>query len=120
MVNKKCQYTHLYNKECFIKGESHNDMPNSMYVEILDKYMTIKCRHPECFGKTYPCQHLLMNKNEMNVAFHGDVTINIGNTDNDLVEFQLIDIYEDKKLNELKLLFNFFSLFLFALLYSIQ
>ena len=39
-------------------------MQNSMYVDMLDKYMTIKCRHPDCFGKQYPCNHLIMNKNE--------------------------------------------------------
>jgi P4 family phage/plasmid primase-like protien len=101
IVNDKCQYTQLNNKGCFIKGCEHNDMPRSMYVEVLDKFMTIKCRHPECFGKTYPCNHILMNKNEMNIAFNGDITININNTDDELVEFQKIDIYEDEKLNEL-------------------
>jgi phage/plasmid-associated DNA primase len=84
-----------------MKGDEHVDMPNSMYIDIIDKFMTIKCRHPECFGKKYPCDHVItMNKNEMNIIFNGDVTINI-NKDDDLVEFQEIDIYEDKKLNEL-------------------
>ena len=77
-------------------------MLNSMYIDVLDKFMTIKCRHPECFGKTYPCSHILMNKNEMNIAFNGDVTININNTqDDELIEFQQIDIFDDSKLNEL-------------------
>jgi hypothetical protein len=101
-VNGKCNYTHLKNKECLIKGCEHVDMPSSMYVEVLDKFMTIKCRHPECFGKTYPCNHILMNKNEMNIAFHGDVNITINQgPDNELVEFQQIDIYDDPELNEL-------------------
>jgi P4 family phage/plasmid primase-like protien len=94
-------YIHLKNRDCLIKGSEHIDMPNSMYVDILDKYMTIKCRHPECFGKKYPCNHILMNKNEMNIAFHGDVTININNNDDELVEFQQIDIYDDQQINEL-------------------
>ena len=103
ILNDKCQLTHLYNKECFIKGNSHIDMPQSMYVEILDKYMTIKCRHPECFGKIYPCNHILMNKNETNIAFHGDVNITINNNyqDDELIEFQQTDIYDDPKVNEL-------------------
>ena len=102
VVNDKCQLTHLHNTECLIKGSNHQDMPQSMYVEILDKFMTIRCRHPECFGKTYPCNHILMNKNEMNIAWHGDVNITINNNkDDDLVEFQEINIYEDEKLNEL-------------------
>ena len=71
IVNDKCQITHLHNKECLIKGSPHPDMPSSMYVEILDKFMTIKCRHNECFAKTYPCNHILMNKNETNIRCHG-------------------------------------------------
>jgi P4 family phage/plasmid primase-like protien len=102
MVNDRNYYTHLHNKECFIKGNEHQDMPKSMYVEIMDKFMTIKCRHPECFGKSYPCNHILMNKNETNIAFHGDVNITINQgKDDELVEFQQIDIYEDQELNEL-------------------
>jgi P4 family phage/plasmid primase-like protien len=102
VVNEKCQYTHLKNRECLIKGCEHDDMKQTMYVEVLDKFMTIKCRHPECFGKTYPCNHILMTKNEMNIAFNGDITININNNqDDELVEFQQIDIYEDPKVNEL-------------------
>ena len=102
IVNDRNYYTHLHNKECFIKGDEHKDMPRSMYVEIMDKFMTIKCRHPECFGKSYPCNHILMNKNETNIAFHGDVNITINQgKDEELVEFQQIDIYEDKKVNEL-------------------
>ena len=103
IINNRNYYTHLKNKECLIKGCEHPDMPTSMYIDIIDKFMTIKCRHSECFGKTYPCQHILMNKNEVNIAFNGDVTININNNngDDELVEFQQINIYEDEKLNEL-------------------
>jgi P4 family phage/plasmid primase-like protien len=100
-VNNRNHFTNLKNKDCLIKGCEHPDMPNSMYVDVLDKFMTIKCRHHECFGKTYPCNHILMTKNEMNIAFNGDVTININNQDDELVEFQQIDIYEDQILNEL-------------------
>ena len=82
----------MHNKDCLIKGGLHKDLPNSMYIEMLDKFMTIKCRHPECFGKVYPCQHVQLNKNEMNIAFNGDVTININNgKDDELVEFQKIE-----------------------------
>jgi P4 family phage/plasmid primase-like protien len=102
IVNDKCQYTKINNKKCLIKGGEHDGMNQSMYVEVIDKFMTIKCQHPECFGKTYPCNHILMNKNEMNIAFHGDVNITINQgKDDELVEFQKIDIYEDDQLNEL-------------------
>jgi P4 family phage/plasmid primase-like protien len=102
MVNDKCQYINIKNKNCLIKKGEHFDMPDSMYVEILDKFLTIKCKHPECFGKMYPCNHILMNKNEMNIAFNGNVNITINNGSNEeLVDFQQIDLYEDTKLNEL-------------------
>jgi len=102
-INNVNQHTYLLNDSCLIKGCKHEGMPNSMYVDIIDRFMTIKCRHPECFGKTYPCEHLLMNKNEMNIAFNNsNVTININNgQDDELVEFQQINIFEDEKVNEL-------------------
>jgi hypothetical protein len=100
IVSDKCKLTHLYNKECLIKGGHHIDMPCSMYVEIFDTYLTIKCRHTECFGKIYPCNHISMNKNETNIVFNGDININQGK-DPELIEFQQINIYENKELNEL-------------------
>ena len=101
-VSDRSYYMDLKNKECLIKGCEHPDMPYSMYVDMVDKFMSIKCRHPECHGKIYPCQHILMSKNEMNIAFNGDITININNgADDELVEFQQIDIYDEPKLNEL-------------------
>jgi P4 family phage/plasmid primase-like protien len=103
MVNDKCNYTPLQNKECLIKGGCHNDLPNSMYIEMLDKFITIKCKHHECFGKIYPCQHIQLTKQEMNIVFNGDINITINNNkeDDELVEFQQIDIYEIPKINEL-------------------
>jgi P4 family phage/plasmid primase-like protien len=102
-INECNYYTYLKNKECLIKGAEHPDMANSMYIDMVDRFMTIRCRHNECFGKTYPCKHVLMTKNEMNIALHGDIniTINNGHDDEELVEFQKIDIYDDPKLNEL-------------------
>jgi len=102
VVNNKNSFIHLKNNDCLIKKYQHADMSNSMYIDIVDKYMTIRCRHPDCFGKSYPVNHIMMNKNEMNNIFYGDVTINLGtNPDDELVEFQEIDIYDDPKLNEL-------------------
>jgi P4 family phage/plasmid primase-like protien len=98
MISDKCSYTHLHNNECLIKGVAHIDYPKSMYVEMIDKFLTIKCRHPECFGKIYPCHHMVLNKQEMNIF---NITINNGKEDEELVEFQKIDIYEDPKINEL-------------------
>jgi P4 family phage/plasmid primase-like protien len=104
VVNDKCNYTNLCNKECLIKGAPHADLPCSMYVEMMDKFMIIKCSHKECYGKAYPCQHIQLNKNETNIAFNGDLNMNItinNGKDDELIEFQKIDIYEDPVLNEL-------------------
>jgi P4 family phage/plasmid primase-like protien len=102
-VNDKTTYVQLKNKECLIKGGEHKDMPNSMHLNIVDKFMTIICRHPECFGKCYPCNHVTtLTKNEMVIANNENVNIYINQKeDDDLVEFQQIDIYEDKNLNKL-------------------
>jgi P4 family phage/plasmid primase-like protien len=102
VVNEKCNYTHIHNQKCLIKGDKHEDMKSSMYVEIIDKFMTIKCKHTECFGKTYPCNHILMNKNEMNIAFNGNFNITINNGENnETIEFPKINLYNDEKLNDL-------------------
>jgi P4 family phage/plasmid primase-like protien len=103
IINDVCSYTHLQNSECLIKGDVHKDLPKSMYIEMLKDLITIKCRHPECFGKIYPCQHIQLSKQEMNIAFNGNVNITINNnTNNDeLVDFQLINLFDDNFLNEL-------------------
>jgi len=94
-------YMNLKNTECLIKNGVHADFPTSMYLEITDKLATVKCRHPECFGKIL-CNHVQLTKQEVNIVFNGNVTININNNnDDDLVEFQQINIYEDKELNKL-------------------
>ena len=95
-------YTKILNTKCFIKGEAHNDMNESMYIEMIDKFMTIKCRHHECFGMTYyPNGHISMTKNEMNI-FYGNVTININNNKDEILEFNELKIYDNnEKLNKL-------------------
>jgi P4 family phage/plasmid primase-like protien len=103
-MGDKSSFTDIKNLKCLIKGEEHKDMKNSMYVDITDKFMSIKCKHPECFGKIYPCNHILMNKNETNIAFYGNVNITINNNkceDDELVDFQQIDLYKDEIINKL-------------------
>jgi phage/plasmid-associated DNA primase len=100
-VNENMTYTSILNKRCFIKGDCHKDMENSMYIETTGNYMTIKCRHEECFGKTYYADKVLsLTKNEMNI-FYGNVTININKGIDENVEFEKVELYEDEKLNEL-------------------
>jgi P4 family phage/plasmid primase-like protien len=100
-ISKNCSYTHLHNKECLIKGTCHKDLPNSMYIEMIKDLVTIKCKHLECFGKIYPCQHVQLTKQEMNIVLNGDIHININNGDNELIEFQQINIYDDEIINNL-------------------
>ncbi len=101
-VNDKISLCNLHNKECLIKKDIHTDMPNSMYLRFTGNIMTVECRHPECFGRTYPCEHTIsLTKNEMIIANNDNVNIYINQPDDDLVEFQQIDIFEDQKLNEL-------------------
>jgi P4 family phage/plasmid primase-like protien len=92
----------LKNKTCLIKGCKHIDFECSMYLEILEKHMTIKCKHPECFGKIYLSEHILMNEQEMNNVFNRNVPIN--NNNNEFIEFQKINLYDDPKIN--KSIFN--------------
>jgi len=99
-VNDVCNYIILKNKECLISGGCHNDLPDSMYIEVIKNLMTIKCKHPECFGKAL-CEHLQLTKQEMNIVFNGNITININNKDDELVDFQQIDVYENEELNRL-------------------
>jgi hypothetical protein len=62
IVDNASSYTCIDNEECLIKGDLHQDMPRSMYVDIINQVLAIKCRHPECFGKIYPCKYLSLNK----------------------------------------------------------
>jgi P4 family phage/plasmid primase-like protien len=103
IVNKNLQYTPINLKKCLIKGDAHENSPNSMYVEIVQNLLCIKCKDSECFGKLYPLEHIQLNRQEMKVMFNGNVTININNNvvDNDYVDFQQIDIYENEEVNYL-------------------
>jgi hypothetical protein len=101
-VNDKTSFINLQNKDCLIKGVQHNDMNCSMYIDISDKIMSVRCKHPECFGKCYPCSHAItLTKNEMIIANNENVNIYINQEDGDFVEFQQIDIYDEPKVNEM-------------------
>jgi P4 family phage/plasmid primase-like protien len=98
VISKVCSYTRLANDNCLIYGESHGEP--SMYVEMMKDMMTIKCKHPECYGKIYPCEHVSLSKNEMNIIFNGDIHVNV-NTTADATEFAEVKIFEDNYLNTL-------------------
>jgi P4 family phage/plasmid primase-like protien len=103
VISDTCNYTPLHNEKCIIKGDYHKDLSKTMYVEMIKDLITIRCKHPECFGKIFPCPHVQLTKQEMNIAFNNsnfNITINNNCTD-DYVEFQKVNIFEDEKLNEL-------------------
>jgi P4 family phage/plasmid primase-like protien len=85
---------------CLIKGGNHADLFDSMYIEVALGHMALRCKHPECYGKIH-CGYIPLTKQEMSFIFNGDININITQKDDELVEFQKIEIYEDKILNEL-------------------
>jgi P4 family phage/plasmid primase-like protien len=105
IVNDQYSLIGLKNETCFIKGCKHKDGECSMYLDILEKNMAIKCKHPECFGKIYPTKHISMNKQEMNNIFYGNVTINNNNNNNnneiEYTEFQEVNLYGNEELTEL-------------------
>lgn len=90
----------LNNEICFIKKAKHSDMEKSMYVQLVGESLTIKCRHPDCFGKSYPCNHIIFNKNEINIITNYNITIN-KKDDEELIEFNKINLYNDNEINEL-------------------
>lgn len=106
IVNKDRKYKNINSEICLIKGKPHYDFPNSMYVDIALKSLSIKCQHKECFGKTYPCDHVIkLNKYELNQAFYNNITIinnNYNNTENvEFTKFKKINIYDNEELNKL-------------------
>ena len=100
-ISKCCSYITLCNKECIFAKNQHKDLTNSMYIEMVKDLITIKCKHPNCFGQIYPCEHIQLSKQETNLIFNGDINININSKDEELVEFQKIDLFENEELNQL-------------------
>ncbi|ATZ80273.1 D5 family helicase-primase [Bodo saltans virus] len=103
-VSDICKYIGLRNEDCLIKGSSHDGKPTN-YIEVTKDSVSLKCSHLECFGKLH-CNHMCMTKQETNMVFNGNVynIVNIHNacnTDDELIEFQKIDLFDDEKLNEL-------------------
>lgn len=101
LVNKNYSYINLNNDDCLIYGDNHGEP--TMYVEMIKDLMTIRCKHSGCFGKIYPCEHIQLSKNEMNIIFNGDLHVTINNDANlaDVDEFKKINLFETIKLNEL-------------------
>jgi phage/plasmid-associated DNA primase len=95
IVSKKCKNISLENKICLLNGTEHNDMSRSMYIEILDNNMAIKCKHINCYCKIYPKEYIQLNKYETNII------INNNYSSEETINFELVEIFEDVQLNEL-------------------
>ena len=94
----------LNNEICVFTGKKHPDMEKSLYVDIYNNCMDIKCRHIECLSKIYPCPSIKLNKRERDLVNYGTINVTINNNyaDNeDLIEFEKFEIYDDEKVNEL-------------------
>ena len=94
----------LKNNICVFTGKPHVDMQNSMYVDIYDNRMDIKCRNMECMSKTYPCPSIKLNKKEREMVNYGTINVTINNNygDNeDLIEFDKFEIFDEERINEL-------------------
>ncbi len=100
-VGKIEKHVILNNKDCLIYGDNHGTP--TMYIQMLRDSMTIKCKHIECYGKIYPCEHILLTKNETNIVFNGDVHFNIGCETNtaDIDDFEEITLFDTDKINQL-------------------
>ena len=100
IVNKNYSYTQLNNDNCIIFGDCHENKTPSMYVEMIKDLIAIKCKHIQCFGKIYPCEHVKLSKNEMNVIFNYNINLNVNNIVDD-VEFNKIDLFDTDRMNDL-------------------
>jgi P4 family phage/plasmid primase-like protien len=94
----------LNNNECVFIRNKHTDMDRSMYIDIYNNQMDIKCRHLDCVSKSYPCPSVQLNRSETNLVNYGNVTINNYNDNrepNDLIDLQKFAIFENSKIDEL-------------------
>ena len=94
----------LHNDKCIFTGNNHEDMKDSLYIDIHNNTMDIKCRHEECYAKTYPFPSIKLNKQESQIVNYNtlNLTVNNYNADNDdLIEFDKFNIYDDEQVNEL-------------------
>jgi P4 family phage/plasmid primase-like protien len=102
VLGKKC--TFIDNDFCVFINGPHKRGSNSMYVEVRDGVMELRCRHEKCTGKVSPCPPIRLTRNEMNIMNHGTINVTINNytsPDEQLIEFQKYDIFENEIVNEL-------------------
>ncbi len=94
----------LNNNICPFTKKPHLDMEKSLYVDIHDGCIDIKCRHFDCISKIHPCPSFKLNKKERNIVNYNTLNLTVNNNYNDnedLIEFDKFDIYDDEQVNEL-------------------
>ena len=99
---RKCTY--LNNINCVFINKPHKGFDKTMFIEVRDGTMEMRCTHLDCIGKIYPCPSIRLTRNEMNIMNHGTINVtinNYSNQDDQLVEFQKYDIFENDTVNEL-------------------
>lgn len=100
---RKC--TFLNNDNCVFIGKPHKGHQKTMFVEVHNGVMELRCRHEDCTGKAFPCPPIKLTKNEMNLLNYGTINVtinnNYGSADEQLIEFQKYDIFENETVNEL-------------------
>src|SRR5437868_5036436 len=69
-INDLYKVIPLKNTKCFMKNACHKDMQYPMYVDILENKMCVKCRCVECWNKIYPCEHIILNNNELKIIIN--------------------------------------------------
>jgi P4 family phage/plasmid primase-like protien len=105
VVNKLCSYTDVKNNKCLIYGKKHGNEP-TMYVEMIKDLISIKCSNKKCFAKIYPCEHIQLDKTEMNMFFNANIgtIINVNINNNTVTEnvsqFKKFNLFDDE-INEL-------------------
>src|SRR5437868_564842 len=110
-INDLYKVIPLKNTKCFMKNACHKDMQYPMYVDILENKMCVKCRCVECWNKIYPCEHIILNNNELKIIINGDINV-INNYGNDNIidsTFEMQNIIKDVELN--KLIFTSLNMF---------
>lgn len=80
LINSMYRYTFLNNNKCIISDNVHyynNNPINTMYVEMLNDNIMIKCKHSLCFGRIFQNAVKRLNSYEMDIIFESDETSEI-------------------------------------------
>jgi len=102
-VNSCCKYITLNNNKCLIKGEEHEKLDKSMYIELFNNKMAIKCRDISCFGEVYPCEHIILSTIEAKIFCDNINIININSemATNGIIDYVPFSIFENEEIDKI-------------------